>query len=58
MPVHLMLPHKFGRLLFGVWLILMALSDSSAPITIAFRGWHVVLGILIIAAGVFIIVDR
>jgi hypothetical protein len=43
------LPRNLGRLLFGVWLIVMALVAAT---DLKFAGINVVLGMLLVGAGV------
>jgi hypothetical protein len=43
------LPRNLGRLLFGVWLIAMALVAAA---DLKFTGINVVLGLLLVGAGV------
>jgi hypothetical protein len=47
---------SMGLLLLGIWLIFMGLSGP--PINLAFNGFHMLMSILALAAGVLILAGR
>jgi hypothetical protein len=55
----MMLPHNLSRILFGVWLIGMALADKEhSPTKLHFTGVNVILGVVLVTAGILYILRR
>lgn len=54
----LMVPPNLSRILFGIWLIGMALSDPQSWVRINFSGLNVILGLILVAAGIFTLLKR
>jgi hypothetical protein len=55
------LPPNLSRILFGAWLIGMAVSSSGSPqppVHISFAGVNVILGIVLVAAGTLMLLKR
>jgi hypothetical protein len=53
----MMLPAHLSRKLFGVWLIGMALSDPRS-LNLSFSGYHQLLAIILIVAGVLTLLGK
>ncbi|MBY0523002.1 MAG: hypothetical protein K2R98_06370 [Gemmataceae bacterium] len=53
------LPTNLSRILFGVWLIGMALSDKEhSPLKLNFTGVNVILGLVLVVAGILYILRK
>lgn len=48
-------PRNLGHMLFGFWLVAMGITQS--PLNLTFQGIWVILGLLLIAAGICMLLD-
>lgn len=48
-------PRNLGHMLFGVWLVAMGIVFS--PLKLEFSGLNVILGLILIGAGVCMLLD-